>query len=99
MQSLHPLPHTNPLNSAAGEQVPSEKGRCNEQANVSTSSLIPALGSEVLVKWKCVTDKRTKGPEQGPVHIEQGCAAVNGGGGRDQISAQNFQQRTAQVRK
>lgn len=53
IHAITPLPHTNPFEDTAGKQC-REKGHDYEKANVSPTSPVPALGSEVF-GWKGVS--------------------------------------------
>lgn len=80
--------------------------RCPEKERTSPVSKqtyclpapLPASGSEVLVDQKGVLDRWLEGQNQGLCTLP-GTAVTVGEGEGDRISARNFQQRTAQVRK
>lgn len=93
MQSLHPLPHTNPLDGTTRKQVPREKTSLWASKLISYQPPVPASGSEVH-KQKGVSRQTgtTRGPEWGSAHLEKGSAQQGQQEERDQISAQKFKQ-------
>lgn len=94
MQSLHPLPHTNPFDGTT------EKAGAHRKDIILSKQkyCLPAPHSSLRVRGPCGAEGRLEGQDEG-LHTLLGTAVTVGEGERGQISAQNFQQRTAQVRK
>lgn len=93
-----PLPHTNPFYGTTRKQVPREKHHFEQANSFPTSLPFQPQGQRYL--WGRMCHRRTpRGPEREPAYLEKGCMAVTvGEGEKDKIWAQNFKQRTAQVR-
>lgn len=94
MQSLHPLPHTNPRGPHK-EAGANRKDVVRSKPAPSYQHPLASLGGQKDV-WDG-GDWRTRA---GPACLEKGCTeGVMAEGEEDQISAQNFYPRAAQVRK
>lgn len=80
MQSLHPLPRTNPLEGTTGKQVPREDIIMSKQTYFLPAP-IPASGSEVFVGQEGVSQTRAaRGPEREAADLK-GCMVVTVGEG------------------
>lgn len=79
MQSLHPLPYTNPFDGTTKKQCPEKTSWASKVTSYQPP--IPARGSEVFVGQKGITDRQLTRARREPADPEKGCMVVTAGEG------------------